>query len=261
LFRRIWALVLRYLYIHRRSPARIMEIFFWPVMNLLVWGFVARYLGEITRASAVVYLLGAVVLWDVLYRSQQAVSLSITEEYWVRNIINLFVSPLAAWEIVAAACAVGFLRALVMTVSSAVLVRVIFGFNILAIGPALGWFYMMLVLFGWGVGLFTMGLVFRFGRAAEALIWGVPFLIQPFSAVFYPVSVLPQWLQWVALSLPSTHVFEGMRAALAGQPVSWGRFLLALGLNLGFMATGALFFAWMLDQVRKRGTLARQPME
>ena len=258
---RVWALFLRYIYLHKRSVVRTMEIFFWPVMNLVLWGFVTKYLGQLAGPGAVTYLLGGVLLWDLLYRSQHAVSLSITEEFWERNIVNLFAAPVRPVEIVMAACGVGFLRGLVMTVSSAVIVDLAFGFNILALGPSLGWFYLALMVFGWAVGLFTMGLIFWFGRGAEALIWGVPFLIQPLSAVFYPVSVLPGWLQPVALCLPSTYVFEGMRAALEHGSAPLDLLLKAAVGNGVFLILGGVFFAWTLERVRVKGALARQAME
>lgn len=258
---RVWALFLRYIYLHKRSVTRTMEIFFWPVMNLVLWGFVTKYLGRLAGPGTVTYLLGGVVLWDLLYRSQHAVSLSLTEEFWERNIVNLFAAPIRPVELVLAACGVGFVRALVMTVSSAVIVFLAFDFNILGMGPSLGWFYLALMVFGWSVGLFTMGLVFLFGRAADGLIWGVPFLIQPLSAVFYPVDVLPGWLQAVALCLPSTYVFEGMRAALAHGSAPLDLLVKAAVGNAIFLALGGIFFAWTLERVRVRGALARQAME
>ena len=258
---RISGLLLRYLYLYRRSVARIMGVVFWPVMDLLVWGFLTNYLQEVALPASVLFLLGAVIFWDIFYSSQQAISLSITEEIWVRNILNIFVAPVSAAELLIATCLVGLARALASATILALLAWSLYSFNLLSIGFALVPFFFALILFGWAMGTFTMALVLRFGQAAEALIWGIPFLIQPLSAVFYPVRVLPPWLRPVAEALPSTHVFEGMRRALDTGTVDVRSLAAALVLNLVYLAAGSLFFAWMLSRVREKGYLSRLGME
>jgi ABC-2 type transport system permease protein len=259
--RRVYALVLRYVYLHRRSLPRCMEIFFWPLMNLAVWGFFARFVEQASRPGLVSFLLGSVVLWEVLYRAQQSISFSITEEIWARNIINLFIAPLRVTEIVFAACFTGVLKATATTLFMLLLSRAMYGFDVLPVGWAFVAFYGALLMFGWAVGLFTMALVFRFGRAAEALIWGVPFLIQPLSAVFYPVQVLPEWLQYVSYCLPSTYVFEGMRAAFATGGLDGALLLRAYLLNIPWLAAGGVYFGWMLVRIREMGLLSRPAVE
>jgi ABC-2 type transport system permease protein len=258
---RLSGLLLRYFYLYRRSAARIMGILFWPVMDLLVWGFLTSYLQKVAVPASILFLLGAVIFWDIFYSSQQAISLSITEEIWVRNILNIFVAPVSAAELLLATCIVGMLRALVSAGILTLLAWALYSFNLFSIGMALVPFFFALILFGWAMGTFTMALVLRFGQAAEALIWGIPFLIQPISAVFYPVRVLPGWLQEVAKALPSTHVFEGMRQALATGTIDTGSLVAALSLNVLYLAAGSVFFAWMLGRVREKGYLSRLGME
>jgi len=258
---RIAGLLLRYFYLYRRSVARIMGILFWPVMDLLVWGFLTTYLQKMVLPAAVVFLLGAVIFWDIFYSSQQAITLSITEEIWVRNILNIFVAPVSVAELLVATSLVGVLRALTSATVLSLLAWFIYAFNLASIGFALVPFTFALLLFGWAMGMFTMALVLRFGQAAEALIWGIPFLIQPLSAVFYPVRILPRWLQTLSQIFPSTHVFEGMRAALATGRVDSRSLAAALLLDLLYLVLGALFFAWMLSRVREKGYLARLGME
>jgi len=258
---RICALVMRYFFLHRRSVARVMEIFFWPVMNLLVRGFVSSYLKDMALPRTVLFLLGSVILWDVLYRSQQGITLAITEEFWVKNIINIFISPISIGELLAAICIVGIVKSVVTTVVLGLLAFFFYSFNLLSAGPGLVLFLGNLLLFGWAVGLFTMALIFRYGRAAEALIWGVPFLIQPISAVFYPVSVLPPWLQKIAYLLPSTYIFEGMRHVLATGGTDLFSLAISFGLNLVYLLLGSLYFSWMLYRVREMGYLSRLNLE
>jgi ABC-2 type transport system permease protein len=258
---RISAIVMRFFFLHRRSVARVMEIFFWPVMNLLVWGFVTSFLQELALPKTVLFLIGSVILWDVLYRSQQGITLAITEEFWVKNIINIFISPISVAELLGAICIVGIIKSIVTTIFLALLAFSLYSFNLMETGPGLVLFLGNLLLFGWAVGLFTMALIFRYGRAGEALIWGVPFLIQPVSAVFYPVGVLPLWLQKVAWLLPSTYVFEGMRQVLATGVTDMFKLGVSFGLNLVYLLLGSLYFSWMLRRVREMGYLSRMHLE
>lgn len=263
MWRRISAIVLRFSYLHRRSVARNMEIFFWPLMNLLVWGFVSLYLRQFAMPKGVLFLLGGVILWDVLYRAQQGITYAITEEFWAKNIINLFITPISTAELICGLCLVGVIKSLITTCFLGILAWLFYRFNVLQAGPALVPFLANLFLYGWAVGLVTMALIFRYGHAAEALIWGVPFLIQPFSAVFYPVSALPDWLQYVAWALPSTYVFEGMRQVL-GEGQAGGLTMLlvkALALNVVYLALGGLYFGWTLEKARQLGYLSRFNIE
>jgi ABC-2 type transport system permease protein len=258
---RVLGLLLRYLYLYRRSLARAMEIFFWPVMDLLVWGFLSTYLQRVAAPAAVSYLLGAMILWDILYRCQQAITLAVTEDIWTRNILNIFVTPVRTSELLLATSLLGVVKSLAPALLLVAIAWFGYSFDLLALGPILAPFLASLLLFGWAVGMFTAALILRFGQAAEALVWGVPFLIQPISATFYPVDVLPGWLRPVALLLPSTHVFEGMRQALRQEAVSGRLLVAAFGLDLLYLGAGALFFAWMLRRVRDKGYLGRLGME
>ncbi|MCJ7829950.1 MAG: ABC transporter permease [Desulfobacterales bacterium] len=258
---RLNGLLLRNLYLYRRSLPRAMEILFWPVMNLMLWGFLTHYLKGMNLPVAIDYLLGAMILWDLLYRSQQSITLSLTEEFWVKNVMNLFIAPVRTVEIVAAMCILGFLKALITMAFLAGLAWVFYQFHLLDMGLALVPFFGNLILFGWALGMCTMSIILRFGHAAEALIWGVPFLIQPISAVFYPVSVLPDWLRVIAHLLPSTYVFEGMRAVFNTGRCDPRLLALAFAMNLVYLGIAGSFFAWMMRQVRKKGYLTRTSME
>lgn len=258
---KVTALILRHTYLYRRSPIRLIEVFFWPATDLLVWGFLAMYLkeGAVDVPGAVTYLIAAMILWDVLYRSQQGVTISFLEDIWSRNLINVFAAPIRVREFVAATYGIGLIKVgIVLTVLTLMAIG-IYDFNLLVLGwPLLALFANLLIL-GWAMGLFTTALIMRFGNAAEALAWGIPFLLQPLSAVFYPVSILPAWLQPLALCLPSTHVFEGMRAILnngighfPGQSL-----LYAAVLNVLAMIIAALFFNHMYRIARERGLLTK----
>ena len=257
---RALTIVRRYVLIHFKSPARLLDLFFWPVMELFVWGFFTIYLKRTNLDAGgrlVVTLINALVFWDILYRSQQALSLAFMEELWTRNVLNLLISPLRTREWVLGAYLYGLIKTGLIVLILVVLASLLYAFHLSALG-----FYFIplaanLLLFGYAMGLFTTGLLLRWGHSAEALIWGVPFLIQPFSAIFYPVSVYPAWLKPVVLALPSTHVMEAMRHVIDTGHFPWTSFWAALGLNVLF----TMFFSWfclrMLERGRQNGQLVR----
>lgn len=210
---RIRALVLRYTFLYTRSVPRVAEMFFWPVMDLLVWGFITVYLMRMQNRvpATVTFLLGSMIFWDILYRAQQAVTISFLEDIWARNLLNIFVAPIRVSEFIAATYVVGFVKILITVAILAGLAAWLYSWNLFQMGFSLIPLFANLLLMGWAVGMVTTALIMRWGQSAEALAWGIPFLIQPVAAVFYPLDVLPGWLQPVALCIPATHVFEGMR--------------------------------------------------
>lgn len=262
--RRIGAMLLRYLYLHKRSLPRTLEVVFWPVMELLVWGFMTVYIRQIAGpvAGLFLFLINAVIFWDILYRSQQSVSLGIVEDIWTQNISNVLVSPLRIPEWLFSTFLYGFLKVLVITAVLTVLSLAFYRID--WIGP-LGLHAVPLIanllLFGFALGVFTSGLIVRFGHSAEALVWGIPYLVQPLSAIYYPVAALPDWLRPVALALPSTHVMEGMRRLSQTGAPAHGAMLTAFGLNLIYFALGAAFFAAMFSKAKDTGRLARLGMD
>ena len=254
------ALVLRYVFLYTRHPVRLVELIFWPLVDLLVWGFLTIYLqkqGMGGVPGTVAFLIGGMILWDVLFRSQQGVAISFLEDVWTRNLLNVFVAPVRTVEYVAATCVVGLIRAAVTLILLAVVASAAYGFHLVDFGFALLPFLANLMVFGWFLGMVSTALIMRWGQAAESLAWAVPFFLQPLAAVFYPVSVLPLWLQPIAKTLPCTPIFEGMRAVLAGHPTPWWQIQSACLLNLVWGALAAWFFAANLRHVRKIGLLVK----
>ncbi|MES2996767.1 MAG: ABC transporter permease [Verrucomicrobiota bacterium] len=258
--RTVSALVLRSIFLYTRHPVRLVELVFWPLVDLLVWGFLTMYLKGSSgagMASGIGFLIGGMILWDVLFRAQQGVAISFLEDVWTRNLLNVFVAPVRTVEYVTATCVVGVLRVCVTLVLLAVVAAAFYKFDITDMGWGLLPFMGNLIVFGWSLGMISISLILRFGQAAESLAWAVPFFIQPLAAVFYPVAVLPVWLHPLAHSLPCTPVFEGMRAVLAGDPVPWGDVAQACALNLAWGAAAAWYFAATLRHVRRAGLLVK----
>ena len=255
--RRVWGLCYRHLALYRRSWPRLLELAYWPTLQMLVWGMMTLYLAQQTGAAALGagVLLGGVLLWEVALRAQMGFSLSFLEEIWSRNLGHIFVSPLRPHELVAGLMVMSVLRAAVGVVPAMVLAWVLYAFDILAIGPAVVGFFVALVVMGWAVALGVTSLLLRYGAGAEALAWSVLFGLMPFAAVFYPVSVLPWWAQPVAMALPAAHVFEGMRAALIEHRFAAGHLAAAFALDAVWLAAMYALFMRQFQSARVRGAL------
>jgi ABC-2 type transport system permease protein len=256
--RRIWGLMYRHLALYRRSWPRLLELTYWPTLQMCIWGFTSSFIASrmgVGGQLAAGLLLGGVLLWEVALRSQMGAAISFLEEIWSRNLGHVFVSPLRPWELVAALLAMSAIRMSIGVLPAVGLAWGLYAFNLFALGPVLILFTINLMLMGWWIALGVISLILRHGAGAEALAWSVLFGITPFAAVFYPVSVLPAVLQPVALALPAAHVFEGMRAALDSGVVRWDHLGWAAALNLAWAGAAVLLFARQFRVARERGAL------
>jgi ABC-2 type transport system permease protein len=255
--RRIGAMIARYWYLLRSSWPRLLELIYWPAVQMLTWGFLQLYIGEnsgfFARAGGT--FIGAVLLWDILFRGQLGFSISFLEEMWSRNLANLMISPLRPIEFVMALMVMSIVRLAIGMVRVSLLAIGFFGFNLYGLGLALVAFFANLILTSWAVGIFVSGLVMRNGLGAESFAWTIMFLLMPLACVYYPVAVLPGWLQWVALALPPTYVFEGMRGLLIEHIFSADLMWRALALNVLWFGAGAFGFMRLLDASRRHGSL------
>ncbi len=256
--RRVWGLMYRHLALYRRSWPRLVELAYWPILQMCIWGFTATYLATrmgSTAAVAGAALLGGVLLWEVTLRSQMGMSISFLEEIWSRNLGHIFVSPLRPSELIAALVGMSIIRMLMGVLPAILLAWLLYAFDLFAVGPVIVLFFANLMIMGWWVSLGVLALILRYGAGAEALAWSVLFGLTPFSAVFYPVSVLPASVRPIALALPSSHVFEGMRAAMADGTVRWDHLGWAFGLNGIWMVAALLVFSVQFRHAREGGAL------
>ncbi len=256
--RRVWGLMYRHLALYRRSWPRLLELAYWPVLQMCIWGFTASFLAARMGNPAAVAgatLLGGVLLWEVAIRSQMGVAISFMEEMWSRNLGHVFVSPMRPWELVSALVLLSVIRMLAGVLPAILVAWVLYAYNLFAMGPVVVLFFMNLMIMGWAVALGVVSLILRHGAGAEALAWSVLFGLTPFSAVFYPVAVLPAALRPIALALPSAHVFEGMRGILFEGIVRWDHLIAAFALNAVWVAGAGLLFARQFRQARLRGAL------
>src|SRR5438477_650912 len=245
---RVAAMVLRYLYLLRSSWPRVLELMYWPAVQLLVWGFLQMYIaqnaGFFARAGGV--FIGAVMMWDILFRGQLGFSVSFLEEMWARNLGNLMISPLRPIEFVAALMIMSLVRLAIGMLPVSLLAIAVFGFNIYGMGLALAAFFANLILTSWSVGIVVSGVLLRNGMGAESLAWTLMFVLMPLTCVYYPVATLPAWLQVVSWSLPPTYVFEGMRALLIEHVFRVDLMAQALALNVVYFGAAVIAFLQLL---------------
>ncbi|WP_298214190.1 ABC transporter permease [Acidocella sp.] len=257
--RRIWGLVYRHVCVYRRSWPRLVEIAYWPTLELLIWGFTANFLSQGFHAGPAALtgtaLIAGVLLWEIVLRAQIGVTFSFLEEIWSRNLGHLFVSPLRPAELVAALLAVSVIRTWIGLLPAIIIAFLLYHYDLFAPGPVMVLFFLNLLVMGWWVALAIVSLLFRYGAGAEALAWTIAFGITPFACVFYPVSSLPGWLQPVALALPASHVFEGLRALLLHARVDWAQFTAAAALNVVWALAACAVFAGEFHRARVRGAL------
>jgi ABC-2 type transport system permease protein len=255
--RRVRAMLRRHGYLILKSWTRIVSMMYYPTVTMVVWAFLTLYLAPTNNflRDAPGFFIGAVLLWDVLFRGQLGVSLTFIEELYARNLGNLFVSPLTLPEYIAGQLAMSVLRALIGVGGACLFAFLLFRYSIFSLGLPLIAFFANLLVFGWAIGLAMSGVILRLGLGAEEFAWAAIFILAPVSGVYYPVAVLPTWLQAVAWAIPSSHVFEGMRGALLQGVFRWDHFWTAAALNAGYLALGAAVFAWAMRYARDHGTL------
>lgn len=256
---RIIAVAIRHLYLYQRSLPLLMEVFFWPVLDLILWGFITLYLKHLNPdiPNIVLFFLGALILWDILYRAQQGISVSFLQEIWSKNLLNLFVSPLRPCEFLLGLMSISITKLFAAATVTALLAWLLYSFNVFILGIWLIPFVINLTVMGWTIGIVTIAMILRYGQEAEVMAWGLAFMVQPVSAVFYPVSVLPQGIRQIAWAIPASYIFEGMRGILQSGGFPWSYLLWATVLNGIYLLLAILLFYRNLRVVKIKGLLMR----
>ncbi len=260
---RVAAIVLRQFYLVRGSAARIVPLFAWVAVDIVLWGFITRYLNSVTASgfNFVPVLLGAVLLWDFFSRVMHGVTMTFFEDVWSRNFFNFFATPLSIAEYLSGLVLSSVATSLVGLGVMLLLATLAFGLSFFSFGIALVPFLLVLFLFGIAMGIVGTAIVLRFGPASEWFIWPIPALISPFVGVFYPLSTLPHWMRSIAGVLPPSYVFEGMRAMLAGHSASAATLVLGICLAILYVVIACWFFARVYRYAVRTGLIARYSAE
>ncbi len=257
---RIYALVLRHIYLWRSSVMRLVDSIYWPAVQMVMWGFMTQYLlpqaSFVAQAAGV--LLSGLLLWEVVVRGNLSLSIAFLEEIWSRNLGHLFVSPIRSWELAAGIIIASLLRTLLGMIPVSLMAWAFFGYSIYTLGLPLLAFFVILQMFSWSIGLAMSGLVMRVGQSAESFAWAAVFVLMPVSGVYYPITVLPHWLQVVAWGLPPAYIFEGMRSIMLEKTVHWDMLAVAFGLSAVYLVIGFQVFQWFFRSSRRAGSLLGQ---
>jgi len=257
---RIYALVLRHIYLWRSSVMRLVDSIYWPAVQMVMWGFMTQYLlpqaSFVAQAAGV--LLSGLLLWEVVVRGNLSLSIAFLEEIWSRNLGHLFVSPIRSWELAAGIIVASLLRTLLGMIPVSLMAWAFFGYSIYTLGLPLLAFFVILQMFSWSIGLAMSGLVMRVGQSAESFAWAAVFVLMPVSGVYYPIAVLPHWLQIVAWGLPPAYIFEGMRSIMLEKTVHWDMLAIAFGLSAVYLVIGFQVFQWFFRSSRRAGSLLGQ---
>ena len=261
--RRFLAILVRQFYLYRGSPARVLSLFAWIAIDIVLWGFMSRYLNTIASPgyNFVPALLGAVLLWDFFTRVMQGVTMAFFEDVWSRNFLNIFGSPMSITEYVMGLVLSSIATTCVGLAAMLLLAGVAFRLNVLMYGGAALPFLGVLFLFGVALGIMASALVLRLGPSAEWFIWPIPALISPFAGVFYPLEVLPGWMQVVARCIPPSYVFRNLRLLVRGGSVNPFDLLVGGILAIGYILLACMIFTQTYRTVVRTGLVARYSAE
>ena len=261
--RRVAAIVLRQIHLLRGSPARVLPLFAWVAIDMVLWGFMSRYLNRVSAPGFdfVPALLGAVLLWDFFIRVMQGVTIAFFEDVWSRNFLNLFATPLTIPEYLTGLVLSAIGTSLVGLVVMIVLASACFGLSFLAYGAALLPFLLVLFLFGIALGVVGCAVVLRLGPASEWFVWPIPALVSPFAGVFYPLDVLPPWMRAISWLLPPAYVFESVRAVVAGGAPSWPALAAGGALAVVHVVLACALFTAVHRRAVRSGLLSRYTAE
>ena len=254
---KIFALSLRHIYLIKGSFPRILDLIYWPTIQIFLWGFISKFftLNSSFYENTVGIILSAAILYDFLFRSSISYNMMFLEEIWSRNFTNLFIAPIRISEIIAALTLTAIFRTLIGLVPAALLAIPFFGVSIFKIGTPLIFLLITLYIFGVTLGLLVTSGLIRFGPSFENIAWASLFFLAPLGCIYYPIEILPNWLQIIAKLLPLVHIFEEMRNILIYDIVNYSQVLKAILISFLYFMTGIIVFYLSYNGAKNRGTL------
>ena len=256
-FHRMYALSIRHLYLIKSSFPRILDLIYWPTIQIILWGFISKFFTLYSNyySNTVGVILSCAILYDFLFRSSISFNMLFLEEIWSRNFTNLFVAPLKISEIITALTLTALIRTLIGIVPAILLMSPLFNVSIIKMGPSLILLFLSLYIFGITLGILVTSGLLRFGPSFENTAWSSLFLLAPLGCVYYPISILPEWLQYISKFLPLVYIFEEARSILVSNSVEFTNILTALSLNLLYFFLAVIIFYFSFYGARKKGTL------
>ena len=256
-FSRIKGVFFRYFYNLIKGPNQLSDLFYWPLVDILLWGLTSIWIQSQSHVEDLpLLLMTGLIFWQIAWRGSIDIFLNILQEFWHRNLVNLFSTPLKISEWIAGTILLCLCKLMVTITFGTLIVYLLYSLNVFTLGWAFLPFAALLLMFGWCLGFLAAGIIVYWGHQVEMIAWMIAFIFAPFSAVFYPVDILPVWAQGISWSLPTTYVFEGMRQILKGNPFPYSYLAYSIILTIVFLMLSIFFFKWMFEKSRKKG-LAR----
>ena len=254
-FHRIYGTILRYIFLFRHSLDRVMDAFYWPTLDLIIWGLTSSFLQSFApeNSRALLIVVSGIIFWLIAWRGQAEITINLLEDLWNKNLINIFVSPLKFSEWIVSFLVFGVIKGLVSFFFASFVAFILYKVHILAYGFSIIPFIGLLIMTGWWVGFFVAGLILRFGSRVQILAWAMIAVIAPFAAVYYPVSILPAWAQTIALWMPMSYIFEGIREIAAGGALDTSKLITSFFLSLVYLTAALFFLKTSFKKILKRG--------
>lgn len=253
-FNRIYAIILRNLYAYKRSLDRLTDAFYWPTLDLIIWGLTSQFFSSGTgNLNFVTLMISAIVIWLFLWRAQYEISINVVDELWNKNLVNLFGSPLKFSEWITSFLILGFIK-IIMSVGFAMgLAYLLYKVEIFSLGFYLIPFMILLILNGWVLGFIVSGLILSYGSKVQTLVWVTGWAISPFCAIYYPVSVLPQWAQKIAYFTPPSYIFEGMRQVINEGKFDLSKLVIPAILTLIYLLLSLMYVKSSFNKLMDKG--------
>jgi len=254
---KIFALSLRHIYLIKGSFPRILDLIYWPTIQIFLWGFISKFftLNSSYYENTVGIMLSAAILYDFLFRSSISYNMMFLEEIWSRNFTNLFIAPIKLSEIIAALTFTAIFRTLIGLFPASIIAIPLFGVSIFKLGFPLIFLLVTLYIFGVTLGLLVTAGLIRFGPSFENIAWASLFFLAPLGCIYYPIEILPEWLQIIAKLLPLVHIFEEMRNILIHDIIDYFQILKATLISFIYFVFGIIVFYWSYSGAKNRGTL------
>lgn len=251
---RIWAVFLRYFYYFAKLD-HLADLFYWPAIDIFLWGMTSVWIQkqEGGVSDLALAILTGLIFWQIVWRANYEITVNLLQEFWNRNLVNLFSTPLKRREWVAALFIIGIAKICISMLFGSLFVYLLYALNVFSVGWAFVPYAVSLTLSGWFMGFLSGGIIVYYGQRVQMLAWMIPYVFAPFSAVYYPLSALPHWAQVIAGALPTTHIFEGMRQVLNEHQFSLKTLLLSYLLNFIYLGLSIAFFNFMFEKSRDKG--------
>lgn len=254
---RVFAIILRHFFLTMHQMERFFDVIVSPVLVLVLWGFLAQYVQGIQSQTLASFLLGGMILWVIFEKVSTDIGINFMFEVWDRNIISILASPITFAEYLTALVSISLIKILIAFTSMFLMASIFYHFQITTLGFGLALLWINLFIFATAFGILNVSLILNYGHSVGPLTWILPFFVQPFAAVFYPIAVLPPFFQKIAWLIPISHVFEGLRFALKTGQFDYGNFWIAILLNAFYLTASITFFALTFKKVLKSGRLVK----